>query len=109
MSFFHEAWHLLNDRRGDRLTLDIANDADRGALESNEREIRAERFAREILVPQKVVDDLIVTGITRDAIRNAAEDLGVGPDIVLGRLQRAGGATWSDFSGMHRRFTWADP
>jgi plasmid maintenance system antidote protein VapI len=108
MSFFHEAWHLLNDRRGDRLTLDIASDTNGGTLESNEREIRAERYACEILVPQKVVDDVIVTGITRDAIRNAAEDLGVGPDIVLGRLQRAGDAGWSDFSGMHRRFAWAD-
>jgi HTH-type transcriptional regulator/antitoxin HigA len=106
MSFFHEAWHLLNDRRGDRLTLDFVHDTTAATAGLDEREARAERFARETLVPQLGIETLVASELTQDAIRTAAERLGVGSDIVLGRLQRAGLVSWSAFPHMHKRFQW---
>lgn len=87
-SFFHEAGHLL--RHGKRLRfIDME-----GAL-SDEHEEEANEFARDWLIPPHAARRLSDLSRSEAAIRAFADELGIAPGIVLGRLQNEGRVPWS--------------
>jgi len=88
-TFFHEAGHLLNDRRDEVFVdVDYADDP---------REQAANQFARDLLIPPAKAQHLSRLK-SKVAVRQFAQQLGVHPAIVVGRLQHEG---IIHFSHMH--------
>lgn len=77
-SLFHEAGHVLNDSKKDLLINDGSTD--------DPREIRANGFAAEFLIPQKW-DDHIRALRSAVQLRSIAEELQISVGIVAGRYQ----------------------
>lgn len=82
-TFFHEAGHLV--KHGKSLTfLDILGDTELGAREERE----ANDFARDSLVPRGKYTEFLSGGtISARRVTAFAEDEGISPGIVVGRLQ----------------------
>lgn len=87
-SFFHEAGHLL--RHGKRLRFIEME----GGL-TNEHEEEANEFARAWLIPPHYARSLATLQKTEAAVREFAEQLGIAPGIVLGRMQKEGFLPWN--------------
>lgn len=84
-SFFHEARHLLDRRKTDRLDSDPSgcNGAD-----GDDAEGEADRFARETLIPPDAYAEFVAAAdFSEDAIRAFAKQRNVAPGIVVARLQ----------------------
>lgn len=86
-SFFHEAGHLL--RHGKRLRFIEME----GAL-GNEHEEEANEFARDWLIPPQSSRSLAAMQKSEVAIRALADQLGIAPGIIVGRLQNEGLLRW---------------
>lgn len=95
-SFFHEAGHVLHDGKKDL----YINEA--GAVDP--REIKANEFASEILIP-RVREAEVAKLTSRAAAMDLAADLGISPGIVVGRFQRLTGK-WDTFNDLKRRLDW---
>ena len=82
-TFFHEAGHILKHGKKEVFV-------ENGKPLSPEEE-EADRFAAEMLIPSRMLD-AFRRGWTRDkaSLLNFASDLGLGPGIVVGRLQHDG-------------------
>lgn len=77
-TFFHEAGHILNDDRDEVFVdVDYADDP---------REVRANRFAAEFLIPSKYEPQLRVLK-SKAVVREFAGRIGIHPGIVVGRLR----------------------
>lgn len=46
-------------------------------------------------------------GFSKDDVCAFAEQTGVAPGIVVGRMQREGWLPWSDMNGLKVTYTWA--
>ena len=90
-TFFHEIAHVLLHRQNHAFVLDnAANDlADRVVdPEMQQLEMEANQFAADTLIPPKLLGEFVRRqSFTNDSIHSFAETLGVGPGIVVGRLQ----------------------
>jgi HTH-type transcriptional regulator / antitoxin HigA len=85
-TFFHEAAHLLSGSRRQDF-LDPAQ-PDEGKADNPDEE-EADRFARDVLLPQANYDAFVQAGdFSASAIRTFAEHQAIAPGIVVGRLQR---------------------
>lgn len=81
-SFFHEAGHILLHGKKDIFIEDN---------HSSDKEDEANRFASEFLIPTNKLKSFVsTTRVSKDAIRSFAEELGIAPGIVAGRLQHDG-------------------
>jgi HTH-type transcriptional regulator/antitoxin HigA len=79
-SFFHEAAHLLLHGKK-RVFLE-------GTGNQNADEDRANRYAADMLIPSKPLAAFLrEQDFSKRSIRSFAEDLGIAPGIVVGRLQ----------------------
>ncbi len=79
-TFFHEAGHIIQHGK-DKTFLE-------GMSEKNEFEIEADRFASDFLIPNKSFEEFIkMQGINEDTICHFAQEVGIAPGIVVGRLQ----------------------
>ncbi|MFA6915395.1 MAG: ImmA/IrrE family metallo-endopeptidase [Parachlamydiales bacterium] len=88
-SFFHEAGHLL--LHGKKLMfIDIEGQFD----EQLEKE--ADVFAAKQLIPSEMISELLQLERNETAIKQFAQKVGIGPGIVVGRLQREGLLTWQE-------------
>lgn len=98
-SFFHEAAHLL--LHGKRLLfLEVEEHLD------GQDEEEANAFARDFLIPPAAATHL--AGMRAEAaVRQAAEQIGVAPGIVVGRMQKEGWLPWTHLNGLKTRYTWA--
>jgi HTH-type transcriptional regulator / antitoxin HigA len=93
-TLFHEIGHLLLHRKRDAFIIDT------GEVYSAERDIdpemqrieeEASRFAADTLIPPSELSKFLQKkSFTNDAIHDFAEAVGVGPGIVVGRLQHDG-------------------
>jgi len=97
-SFFHEAGHVVNDRKKDL----FINDGN----EDDPSERRANEFAADFLIPS-TYDDAISCSRSRAEIIGIANELQIAPGIVAGRFQRLT-EKWSYFRDLIRSFQWAD-
>lgn len=96
-SFFHEAGHVLNDNKKDLLINDESHD--------DPREVRANDFAAEILIPSLYNDTIRLFRAKAEVVR-LAEELGISPGIVAGRYQYLTGK-WNFFKDLIRTLDWA--
>jgi HTH-type transcriptional regulator/antitoxin HigA len=105
-SFFHEAGHVL--LHGRRRAL-VETDQGRGSATPQE-EADADRFASDMLIPPRDYDRLArLDTFEAVTIERFAEEIGVAPGIVVGRLQHDGLLPWNSSSGrLRRRLRWSD-
>jgi len=103
-SFFHEASHVLS-RRIREIRIDWENVI--GLDGSNEEE--ANRFARDMLIPPEAWIGFCQSGIpSRANVERFADEIGIAPGIVVGRLQYEGVIPWrSDLNHLKVSFRWA--
>jgi HTH-type transcriptional regulator/antitoxin HigA len=96
-SFFHEAAHLLlHGKKAIFITTDRFTD---------DAEAEANSFAASFLIPKEHEDRL--RSLTVSQVQGFAEDLGIAPGIVVGRLQKERILDWSEGNGLKRRFKFA--
>lgn len=93
-TFFHELGHVLLHRKEKIFILDNAAE-DLGDQiidpQMRAREEEANRFAADTLIPPESLFKFIQAGnFKSEAIYNFSEKIGIGPGIVVGRLQREG-------------------
>ena len=102
-SFFHEAAHLLLHSKRN-VFVDDANGGD------DETEAEANDWATNFLVPRKDWQRFVVVGVfTAARIRQFAEEQGVSPGILVGRLQNQGILPWNNrLNSLKIRLKWAD-
>lgn len=100
-SFFHEAYHVLQHK-----TKTIHIHATKHP-DDDPHEVRANRFARDILIPPADHDRLAASVPLRlSQIERFAAEIGVAPGIVVGRLQFEGVLPYTHGNGLKRRFRW---
>lgn len=91
---FHEIGHILLHRHKQSFIVDNAKDDLLDKVidpEMQRLESEANQFARDTLIPPQALGDFIrKKTFTNDAIHDFAEAIGVGPGIVVGRLQHDG-------------------
>ena len=101
-SFFHEAGHILLHGKKDVFI-------DEKGIEDNDKEQEADRFARNTLIPLKKYRSFTQLGLWSAAtIATFAEQLGIAPGIIVGRLQHDGLIPYSHHTRLKRRFVWTD-
>lgn len=106
-SFFHEAGHILKGSKQHQHIEGWASpkdyDSERYAYDIEEQ--KANSFARDFLIPprfQKVLSTLK----SRQQIRAFAQELGIHPGIVVGRLQHDRCIRPNVFNDLRPRFCW---
>jgi HTH-type transcriptional regulator / antitoxin HigA len=93
-SFFHEAAHLLlHGKKELFITTDRFTD---------QAEEEANQFASTFLIPKKYEDRL--RNLTLAEIPQFAQELGIAPGIIVGRLQKEKLLDWNEGNGLKRRF-----
>ncbi len=97
-SFFHEAGHVLHDSKKDLLINDGSTD--------DPREINANNFAREFLIPEKFNSRIIQAKSDTELIK-IAKELNISRGIVAGRYQFLT-KKWNYHTHLIRKFSW-DP
>ncbi len=99
-SFFHEAGHLL--LHGKKMLFIETKELD------GVQEDEANRFAASVLIPKQFEERLILLEYTASAIRAFAEEVGVAPGIVLGRMQKDGLIPWkTKLNNLKERYQWS--
>ena len=98
-SYFHEAGHiLLHSKKQTFITAEHHSDT---------AEDEANEFAASWLIPKRFEAQLLrLRGL--DEIRTLADDLGIAPGIVVGRLQKEGVLDWSQGNRLKRKFRFAE-
>ena len=90
-TFFHELGHILLHRRKRAFVLDNADSQVTDRVvdpEMQQYEDEANRFAADILIPPPELAAFIKSGtFTSEAIFQFAKSMGIGPGLVVGRLQ----------------------
>jgi hypothetical protein len=97
-TFFHEAGHLVLHSR--QLTF---VEGVEGLNEDQESD--ADAFARDLLIPPAFAPGLAPLRTQADVTR-FAEEIGIAPGIVVGRLQHDGHIGRDRMNSLKRRFEW---
>lgn len=100
-TFFHEAGHIL--RHGKRMLFLESMDGLDAELESE-----ADRFASDVLIPPATAPRLAELGWSKDAVTAFAEEIGIAPGIVVGRLQKEGHLPWSHLNALKVSYVWRE-
>lgn len=111
-TFFHEIGHILMHR--ERLSFVIDNPADYlgdDAVDAGMKayEEEADHFASVTLIPPIALEQFLSCHgktLTNDEIHDFAESIGVGPGIVVGRLQREGILKWHQGNALKQTVDW---
>ncbi len=99
-TFFHEAAHILLHGKRDVFLEGIGAD--------NKREVEANKFASEMLIPAGELNSFIKSPrITERDIRCFASEIGIAPGIVVGRLQYDRILPYTHLNKLKRQFAWA--
>jgi len=97
-SFFHEAGHILLHGKKEVF---IEEDND------NKKEFDANNFAANVLIPPTKLQKIIkMKRISKQAIQYFADEIGIAPGIVVGRLQHDGHLPQSHCNDLKRRLEW---
>lgn len=101
-SFFHEAGHVLLHRKKDMFLESHRRQDEEPGEERARLEEEADRFAARVLIPAKY--DRVLRQLSFNEVASFAEELGIAPAIVLGRLQHEGLLPFSSGNKIRRRF-----
>lgn len=99
-TFFHEAAHIV--RHGKKM---LFLEETEGLDESLERE--ADRYACDLLIPPRAASRLPQLGWSKDAVLALAEEIGIAPGVIVGRMQREKLLPWTHLNGLKLRYAWA--
>lgn len=102
-SFFHEAGHILLHRKRDFFV------EFNGKQEKTAIEIEADVFAANCLIPQLQYEAFIkahAQKLSKVAIKNFADEMGIAPGIVVGRLQHDKYLPRNHCNGLKHRLEW---
>jgi HTH-type transcriptional regulator/antitoxin HigA len=101
-SLFHEAAHILLHSKKDV----FVDEADTGAADL---ETEANEWASHFLVPRSDWRRFVDGGVfTASEIHQFAEEQGIAPGIVIGRLQHEGYLPWSRLNNLKMRLEWVE-
>lgn len=101
-AFFHEAGHLL--LHGKKLLFIESKDRI-----DDEMEREADRFAQDQLISPNAAKSLELLGNNGLAIVEFANEIGIAPGIVVGRLQKHYGLPWnSRLNTLKKRYQWKE-
>jgi addiction module HigA family antidote len=101
-TFFHEAAHILKHGKKDVFIEASEGTADAATLKKEEE---ANAFAADFLIPREAYRELIsLKPFTRTKIAHFADQLGIAPGIVVGRLQHDKLISFEQYNGLKRRF-----
>jgi len=104
-TFFHEAAHIL--LHGKRVVF-----LDEEGMELNKYEEEANRFAADILIPRSKYEEFTAKGRFRQVDTGVfAQEIGIAPGIVVGRLQHDKKIPFNRHNRLKRRFeiVWHNP
>ncbi len=103
-TFFHEAGHVL--LLGKRLIF-----IEEVAESTTAEEGQANRFASELLIPRAILEQLrspaLAQRLGETRVRSLAQELGIAPGILVGRLQHEGWLAHTHLNGLKVRLDWA--
>lgn len=97
-TFFHEAGHLILHGQ-ERMFIEC------GELKSH-IESEANKFAQEVLVPEKFRPAMLTLPYDSKEIIRFARSIGVSPGIVVGQLQHSGKFSFHQLNRLKRRYRW---
>lgn len=104
-TFFHEAGHILLHGKKTRFVEGIEP-----LSAMHERE--ADVFARDFLIPPPFARKLRELGergpVSAAAIQSLAQEIGVAPGIVVGRMQNEGWLPWTHLNKLKVSYKWTD-
>ena len=101
---FHEIGHLLLHGKRE-LNIDFEN----GLNEKSEKELKANEFASEVLIPSKDFDEFLEGNCyTMECIKKFSEKEKIDTGIVIGRLEHFGKIPFSRYARLKDRFEWAE-
>jgi len=100
-TLFHEIGHvLLHDSK------DVFIDIESPEY-SNRWEAEADRFAADTLIPPNFYADILDSGIVHGTqIENWAQEIGIAPGILLGRLQHDDVIPPNRYNDLHQKLEW---
>jgi len=103
-TFFHEASHIL--LHGKR---QVFLDSELDSQDSEEAENQANKFAADILISPAEWDQFVASGSYRKkvAIQAFSQKIGIGPGIIVGRLQHEKRLPFTHCNDLKRRLEWA--
>lgn len=104
-TFFHEARHVLQEKKGEMFLEGQADYDPSTPLEQD-----ADLFSANFLIPELELDRFLAASdkrFTKASITQFAAELGIAPGIVVGRLQHDGHLPRSHCNELKRRFEWA--
>ncbi|MCD4824548.1 MAG: helix-turn-helix domain-containing protein [Phycisphaerae bacterium] len=96
VSFFHEAGHILLHGKSNLYINDESKE--------DQQEIQADRYAANILIPERY-NSQIRQARSKESIRRLADEIGVCPGIVAGRYQFLT-QKWNRFHDLIRKLDW---
>lgn len=108
-SLFHEAAHILLHSKK-RVFIDaIRGNPDSSGTEESQAESEADSWAQNFLIPRsdwtKFADTFLGSA---GEVKLFAEEQGIAPGIVVGRLQHEGLLPWKRLDGLKRKLEWAE-
>lgn len=108
-SLFHEAAHILLDSK-ELIFIDaIRSQSADVEGEESEAELAADKWAQNFLIPRAQWDEFAGSFRGNMAeVRLFAEQQGIAPGIVVGRLQRQGLLPWNRLNDLKVRLKWSD-
>lgn len=99
-TFFHECGHVLLHSK--KLLFVEGTEVD------DEDEEQANRFAADKLIPPAAWAGFSPMVLSESAIREFAEQVGIAPGIVLGRLQNEGQVQWNRMTHLKVKYQWTE-
>jgi HTH-type transcriptional regulator/antitoxin HigA len=109
-TLFHEIAHILLHRSKRSFIVDNAvEDLSDHVVdpEMQQFETEANRFAADLLIPPRALAEFIrKEAFTNDSIHDFAETVGVGPGIVVGRLQHEGLLARHQGNSLKQKLNW---
>ena len=106
-TFFHEAGHILLHGKKD-VFIEAKGEGCR-ETDTNDKECQADKFSQDFLIPSEKYQVFKENGqFTLLAIKQFANELGIAPGIVVGRLQHDKVIQFSKANNLKKRFRFAE-
>lgn len=102
-TFFHEAAHIhLHSKKAFFVDEKEREGAD-------EQEAEADMYARDLLIPPATLQTFVAAAVFTDtALRRFAQEIGVAPGVVVGRLQHDRVIGWNIGNSLKARYQWTN-
>jgi addiction module HigA family antidote len=106
-TFFHEAGHILLHGKRD-VFIEAKGEGCR-EMDTNDKEYQADKFSQDFLIPSEKYQVFKENGeFSLLAIKQFANELGIAPGIVVGRLQHDKVIPFSKVNNLKKRFRFAE-